>query len=211
MKSKKIKLHFIIKAFSTYSEEFKIIRITKSYESNLKLSDIIKELYQQYSQGHFSQDNLGPFGYCALIYEPNLFEIKYKFKGLEPEPQIFDYENISIKDLEAQFSITKNEFEIWFDPHIGGSVGRCRGIHFFFHTDEKDLHHNPHIHCKCAEEELRVDLNSIKIMDKPFKSKKRTDIALEIIKINQQELLKYWNDTVIKGESVKFKMYFPHH
>lgn len=166
----KIKLHFIIKAFPQCKEEPKIIRVNKCYDANLKLSDIIKKLYQKYSQGHFPEDDLSAFGYFALIYNPNLFEIKYKFKHLMTEPKVFNYENIQIKDLQEQFNITKKEFEIWFEPHIGGSVGRCRGIHFFFHPDEKDIHHNPHIHCKCGGKELRVDLNEIKIIDKPYKN-----------------------------------------
>lgn len=48
---------------------------------------------------------------------------------------------------------------------IGGDVGRCRGIHFFFHTNEKDLHHVPHIHCKHGSLEFRVNLKDLSIMD----------------------------------------------
>ena len=138
------------------------------------------------------------------------FEINYKFKGLEPEPSIYKYENIKLKDLEFQFSITKRTFEIWIDPCIGDDVGRCRGIHFLFHTNEKDIHHRPHIHCKCGSEEFRVDLKSLKIIDKEFKSKTKTKKALKMIKINQKDLIRYWDNVVINGEKIKFKMYIPY-
>ena len=118
--------------------------------------------------------------------------------------------NIPIKKLEAQFSISKCNFKLWFDPGVGGDVGRCRGVHFFFHTKEKDVHKDtPHVHCKYGSEELRINLNTLEIMDKPFKNNHNNKLAIKGVKLNQSELLRYWNRTVMKGESVKFKMYLP--
>lgn len=36
-----------------------------------------------------------------------------------------------------------------------------------------------------------------------------TSLAIKCIKINQKDLLRYWENTVVNGQSVKFKMYLP--
>lgn len=204
-----INLEFVIKAYSIHTGESITFNLNKCYDENLTLNDILKDLYQQYSQEKVKPEDLQPFGHCALIWGYDFIEFNYKLEGLESENDIYEYLNISIGYLEKKFNITQMQFEIWLDPPIGGTVGRCRGIHFFFHTNEKDIHHRAHIHCKCGREEFRVDLNDLKIIDKPFKNKSRTKKALEIIKINQLELKRYWNDVVVNGEKVKFKMYLP--
>lgn len=208
--NRKIKLNFKVIAYKNDKNNYEEFNFVRDYDGNITLEEILKKLYDKYSQDKMNYEDLKEFGYSALIYEPNLFEINYKFEGIEPEPSIYEYMVVPIKLLEKQFSITKKKFEIWLDPGIGEDVGRCRGVHFFFHTNEKDLHHIPHIHCKCGGEEFRVNLNNLKIMDKEFKNKKRTKIALETIKKNQKELIKYWNNVVVKGETIKFKMYFPY-
>lgn len=207
--AKKIKLNFIVVAYAINKCKKKTTLISNYYDENLTFNDILREIYENYSLDKLSQEDLEPFGYSALMIDSNLFEIDYNFQGFEAEPVIYDYDNIEIKYLEKQFKITKKTFEIWLDPGIGGEIGRCRGIHFFFHTNEKDLHHRPHIHCKCGSEEFRVDLNNIEIIDIGFKNKQRTKKAIELIKLNQNQLIKYWNNVVVKGETVKFKMYIP--
>lgn len=207
--NEKLNLKFKIMIYKDEKSFYEVFNINRKYYENVTLNYILKGFYIEYSQDKRSDEDLNGFEHYSLIYEQNLFEINYKFVDIKLEPSIYNYMNIPIKFLEEQFTITKNIFEIWLDSGVGGDVGRCRGIHFFFHTNEKDLHHVPHIHCKCGEEEFRVNLNNLKIMDKEFKNRKRTKIALEIIKKNQKELIKYWNNVVVKGEMIKFKMYFP--
>lgn len=203
----KIKLRFIIKAYK--NDKYKKNKLNKLYDGTLTLDDILKDIYERYSQNKLSQEELKLLGPQAYIYGGNLFEKNYIFKGLELETESYEYHNISISDLETQFNITKKQFEIWLDSCIGDCVAICRGIHLFFHTNERDIHHQPHIHCKYGSEEFRVDLINIRILDKPFKSKSKTKKAMGIIKINQQELIKYWNNVVVKGEKVKLKLFLP--
>lgn len=58
--------------------------------------------------------------------------------------------------------------------------------------------------------EFRVNLITLDILDKAFKNNKYTKIAIDVIKTNRLELLRYWEKVVLKGESVKFKMYVPY-
>ena len=205
----KINLNFKISAINNKIGHYKESIIKKEYDSDLIFKDVLVDIYNEYSIDELEKKETGPNNYCIFINEPNLFDINYKFIDLQLEPSMLNYDYIKLKDLERQFGISKKLFELLLDPGIGGEVGRCIGIHFFFHTKEKVIHHNPHIHCKCGSEELRVDLNKLTIMDKPFKNKRQNELIIRVIKKNQNELIKYWNNVVINGESVKFRMYIP--
>ena len=149
-------------------------------------------------------------GYTFLI--TNLNQIlwgKYNFKMLDDDRNELDYYKMKLRKLNMYNNATENKLQIKIISGIGGEVGRIKKIVFFFHMNEKDIHRNtPHIHCKHAGEEIRVNLNTLQIMDKrEFKSKSNTKLALKAIKCNQEGLLKYWNDVVINGEKgVKYKM-----
>lgn len=185
--------------------------LQKAYDANLTLNQVLVEIYHEYSEDEETKKSIGLHSHDILIYDANLFDINYSFKNLEFEPNVYEYENYKLKDLEKQFSISKKQLTLYIDPPIGGDVGRCRGIHFFFHTNEKDIHHKPHIHCKCGGEEFRIDLLNLKLLDRPFKNKKRTKLAIDLVRINQSEFIKYWKEVVVNGETVKLKMYIPKH
>ena len=207
----KIKFNFVIEAYNceNYNNP-KIFQVSHLYDGSILFKDMLLDLYKKYSQDKYKNNLIKKSQYSALVLDANLFNINYSFVGMISEPSIYKYDNVSLFELEKQFNISNKTFNIMLDPGIGDRVGICRGIHFFFHTNEKDIHHVPHIHCKCGNEEFRVNLNSLEILDKRFKSRKRTKLAIEIIKTNQEELIKYWNNVVINGEKVKFKMYLPH-
>lgn len=179
------------------------------YEDNIRLIDILEQLRIKFDKKS---------DYCrAIILDfSSILWGKY-FKKIDSENNMLlderrfeDYYKYKIGDLCSQFDIEEKELEILFNPPIGGDVGRHRGIHYFFHTAEKDIHHRPHIHIKSGDTEFRVTLDSIEILDKnTFKSPKKTKLAIELVKLNQEELLNYWNKVVINGESIKYKMYFP--
>lgn len=201
----KIKLNFLVKSYTDGCKNYETNIYSKSYNSTATFENILKELYSMFSiyKEDFEMDG---DNYSAYICNGNLFGIEYNFIGLEPDYSIFDYENIPIGLLEKQFQISKYKFEIILDLEIGDVVGRERGIVFFFHSKEKDLHHVPHIHCKYGSKELRVNLKTLEIIDTPFKNNKNNKIALEAIKNNQSELIKYWQSFVVNGETIKFKM-----
>lgn len=204
-----IKLNFIIKAHERCIEKYIIYECTETYNKNVTFEDILFDLYGKYSQYKYERV-LNSDCACAVVVNYNLFDINYHFVGLTPEPEVFDYYHIPIGKLEEQFYISKAVFEVVLDLEIGGTVGEYRGINFFFHTNEKDIHHIPHIHCKYSGEEFRVNLITLDILDKAFKNNKYTKIAIDVIKTNRLELLRYWEKVVLKGESVKFKMYVPY-
>ncbi len=177
-----------------YNQEIKI-------SDNCTLSELLEILEKKYAPG---------MGYTFLI--TNLNQIlwgKYNFKMLDDDRNELDYYKMKLRKLNMYNNVTENKLQIEIISGIGGEVGRIKKIVFFFHMNEKDIHRNtPHIHCKHAGEEIRVNLNTLQIMDKrEFKSKSNTKLALKAIKCNQEGLLKYWNDVVINGEKgVKYKM-----
>lgn len=144
------------------------------------------------------------------VVDSNLFELEYNFKKMRYEYSI-SFEDITLNNLDKQFHLANKIIKAsCIFGGIGGDVGRCRGIHFFFHTNEKDLHHVPHIHCKHGSLEFRVNLKDLSIMDtKKIHDNRITSLAIKCIKINQKDLLRYWENTVVNGQSVKFKMYLP--
>ena len=197
----KIRLRFKVVSFDI-NNEFIINNIIKDYEKDIALNDILTDLYRRYSTMPIQDTN------CYEICEPNLFKINYNFLNLEPDSSIYNYLEIPIELLENQFGISKKVIEIHLDePGIGGTVGNAKGVHFYFHTNEKDIHHRPHIHCRYESEEFRVDLTTLEVLDTTFKNRVKTKLALQNIKLNQKELIKYWENVVVNGESIKFQMH----
>ena len=141
-----LKFKIIIYKYTTKNINKNVTYYTNSYDCERKLCDILNGLISKF---YFDIDN--HFAYIDSL-ESKLWN-KY-FKNLNSnctfynERKVEDYYKYKIGDLCNQFRINQQIIEVWIDPLIGGSVGYCRGIHFFFHTNEKDLHHIPHIHVK---------------------------------------------------------------
>ena len=130
------------------------------------------------------------------------------YEGLHDERTEYDYYNYKIKKLCEQFHLENQMIILAVNPPIGADMGRNRGIHYFFHTNERDIHHVPHIHVKSGNIEYRVNLNTLEIMDKIiFKNPRKNKLALNTIRDHQQDLLNYWNKVVVNGESIKYKMF----
>ena len=111
-----------------------------------------------------------------------------------------------VKNLNNIFGISDRILKIDYISGIGGTSGDIDGIKFFFHTNEKDLHHRRHIHCIYSGEEMRINLDTLEVMDKPFKNKKKVRRCMELIEMNQEKLIEMWDKIVIYGLPFKFKM-----
>ena len=183
-------------------QKFKIYTIRDKYNVNMTLAKILKELYKKY--GINNKDN---FDYY-IFHVNNLFWKQYLSNDLicALDYTLYDYERLTLGQLEKQFSISKLEIPIHLNyDGKGKAVGDKHGIRFFFNHNEKDLHHNPHIHCKYAEFETRIEITTLKVLDKPFK-KTKMKYALNFVKKHQQELINYWNKVVVNGESLELKL-----
>lgn len=209
----KVELKFIVNAYRGSFDDCKTYICKKTYDDNWTFKMILNDLYNEYSQYKDEcLENVDSESYSvsAGVVNGDLFAINYKFFGMIPEMSTYEYEDIPINELEKQFEISKTVFEVRLDMEIGGTVGECNGIRFFFHSHERGSHHEPHIHCEYSGEEISVSLTNFDILSgKGFSNRKRTKLALELIELNQDDLLKYWNDVVVNGESVKFNMYIP--
>ena len=181
--------------------------ISKRYDDNKTLREVLKEIYYKYDQ-HNGKYNKDWENRCDIF---NINELLWKqYFGDEITSKIdytfSDYKKETIGDLNNQFNICNIEIPVVLNKEKGVSVGSDEGIDFFFHTRE-DNHNNPHIHCKYSGKTISIDLNTLKVLNGSFK-KNKIDFALKKIKENQTDLLNYWNNVVKKGESIKFKMRF---
>ena len=183
-------------------QKFKTTYLFDAFNEKNKLKTILEKIYTKYSISNKDWFDYNIFNINNLLWRQFFSDdLIQEFNYSET-----DYINLTIEDLEKQFSIPKILIPIYLDyDGKGKAIGYSEGITFFFHTNEKDLHHKPHIHCKYAGIETRIEIETLKILDKPFK-KSKMQYALKIIKENQKELINYWNKVVIKGEKLKFKL-----
>ncbi len=197
-----INLKFYIKSYNYEQSDYEEFYVSNYYSKALKFNTILTDIYKYYDKTNLKITN---------YYIPNINNLFFgQFFSIDIirniKTSIKDYEELSLAELENQFGISKIEIPIILNPiPMGAASGEVEGIKFFFHTNEKDLHHIPHIHCKYADVETRIDIINLTVLDKPFKNKKMK-IALDLVRKNQNGLLKYWNNVVVKGESMKFTM-----
>lgn len=117
--------------------------------------------------------------------------------------------NYKLIDIQTAFSLFDEELEIVVNgPGIGESAGIFQGITFCINNNEKDRHQfQPHVHCKYSGEEMRIRIDTLKIMknDKPFKNKRKVRIAIAWVEQNQKYLLDYYNRFILnKDNEIKF-------
>ena len=212
-----IELMFNIKSY--YYDKNKDELLFKEYEDekisfneNLKFKEVLKKIYKNYGieKDIFYKTNWY-IKYDLDVVDYNEFFWKQYFNEkiyYNLEYTFGDYKNKTLEELEIQFHISKFYFPILlnFQGGRGAGVAEKEGIKFFFHTNEKNIHHKPHIHCKYSGEEMRIDLVDDIIIDKPFKTSKKSKIALEFCKQYKKELIDYWDKVVINGEYIKFEI-----
>ncbi len=133
-----------------------IIENIKSVDIEYYDYETLNDIFSKIMFGVYGEDNHSVYfeGLSKILWE-NYFPKLYKLFDERLEDKYYDY---SIKKLKKQFDFGKKRYKIMIDPPIGGDVGYNRGIHFFFHLNEKDIHHEPHIHVKHGEIEFRVNL-----------------------------------------------------
>lgn len=206
-----IKLKFKIIMYKYDSKGFivKKRKYKNLYAEDLKLNDVLDEILIKFNEDTELQHHSAVIIDIQDILWGKYFKINSE-QAFADERIREDYYEYKLIDLCKQFKFDSKRIEVSINPPIGGYVGANRGIHYFFHTNEKDIHHIPHIHVKYGNVEFRVNLITLEILDKKtFKNPKKTAIALKMIELNQKELINYWNKVVVNGESIKFKMYLP--
>lgn len=206
MSKNMIKLNFDIYSFfydiNNKEKNYKNYKISEEVEENKTLNEVVKKLYDKYQIKCDMVDN---------YYMPNIDDLlwsQYFAKEVyyHIEVDYEDYLNVKITDLDKQFNISKLVIPLWFNRDgIGRAVGVIHGVELYFHSNEKDLHHKPHIHCKYGEDETRVEIKTLKILDKPLKKSKMKPV-IEFIIDHQKELIDYWDRVIVNGESIKFKI-----
>ena len=206
---RKLRFKVIVYEYIENKINKKIFNYENCYNDDMKLGDIVDDICEKFDKNsEFHRPLI--MGINKLLWNRYFEKVNSAFNLID-ERRSSDYFKFKIGELCSQFGIDNNEIIISINPPIGGDVGIHRGIHFFFHTNEKDRHHIPHIHVKNGNTTFRIGLEKINILDdKTFKNPKMTKIALKMVELNRKELIDYWNRVVIKGESIKFKMYFPY-
>lgn len=172
--------------------------IQMSFSDDIKFSEVIKIIKEKYGAKRIFLEFISRILWSEFFDQ----EICQQINNDE-------FLNLSLKELEKQFLVSNKILYIIVDPEgIGASIACVEGIKIFFHVNEKDLHHTPHIHCAYSGEEFRVNLiNNLPMKnDKTFKNKRKTETAINFIRNHNSELLNYWHRVVINGESLKLKI-----
>ena len=201
-----IKLNFDIMSFCDFkpnwNKNYKEYKVSYVYPNDMILKDVLLELYNQYRIENGNIEN---------YFIPHITELLWgRFFSKDVCYQIIDsydsYLDLCLDDLEKQFEISHIVIPLFLDyDGIGRSIGDVEGVRIFFHLNEKDLHHNPHVHCFYSGDEVRIEIDSLKILDKPFK-KSKMDVAIDFIKKNQDEMLNYWDKVVVNGQSIELNI-----
>lgn len=181
------------------NEEIKDYSFSEEIDENYTLKEAIESIYKLHNieLTEFQKNHKLSYLTNYLFSKLHGFYIEYDYN---------DAINTKIGLLNDVFNISNNTLRIYYIDGIGATSGEFEGIKFIIHTDEKDIHHNKHVHCEYSGEEMRVELETLNILDKPFTNKKKVKRALELIKNNKDGLIEMWDKLVIKGEPFKFNM-----
>lgn len=201
-----IKLKFNVCSFYCPSEnakqQCKKYSVLESYDENRIFSDIMLEIHSKYKIDNGKYENYFIPHLTELMWGQYFSkEICYAIDNSEEE-----YYKIKLCDLEKQFNISGMIIPVYLNyDGIGKAIGAVEGIKLYFHFNEKDLHHRPHIHCKYSGIETRIEIDTLKALDKPFK-KSKMKVALETIEKHKVELLNYWEKAIINGEPIELNI-----
>lgn len=190
--------------FTIYNyEENKIIKI-----ENLQQSVGSEILFPEMIENLVKKNNIN----CFQIYVENLKTNTWgKYFNddvlmfMDGDDYHYKWFNYKVGDIQDKFKLFDNVINIVIDgPGIGGLLDDEEGIKFYINNNEKERHEfEPHVHCTYSGEKMRIRIDTLEIMkkDKPFKNRRKTQIALEWVEKNQDALIKYYNAFAIKGES----------
>jgi len=181
-------------------------------EMNVRETDIYEK--------KIDENMLFPDFIDLIVKEDNIkhFQVVVEDLATKTWGKIFDYKmlnymkiddyhykwlNEKIIDIEQTFSLFDDVLNIVIDgPGIGGLLCEENGIKYTINSNEKDRHEfEPHVHCKYSGEKTRINIETLEFMDKKFKNPKKNKEALKWVKENQEQLLNYYNEFVVKGNS----------
>ncbi len=180
-------------------QKYKKYVVYREYDKNLTLYDVLLDLHSKYKIDNGMYEN---------YFIPHINELMWKQYFSKDICNMIDnseseYYKLTLAEIEKQFNISSMVIPVYLNlDGIGKAIGIKEGVKFFFHFNEKDLHHKPHVHCEYSGHETRIEIKTLKVLDKPFK-KSKMKVAFEFIEKNREELLNYWERTIINGESVE--------
>ena len=174
------------------------------YDENTRIVDLFRYLFDKSGlffyeesicyrdgKGNWIEENNGRMEVTdAMLLE--LFLIEYKndyvsiWNGEAKVKVLFDF--IGVSD-----SIT-----VYYEPSFGGEGYfkgvECKGIQFYFHSQEKVHQGRPHVHAFKNDDEITIDLNTYDILVGHFRKKKDETQAVECVKNHQMTFMQAWND-----------------
>lgn len=176
--------------------------VNESYDNNMIFEDVLKKIHDKYKINNGLVENYF-IPHITELFWKQFFSEKICYRIDDKDE---DYYKLKIYELEKYFNISKLEIPVCLNyDGIGRVIGEIEGIKLFFHLNEKDLHHKPHVHCSYSGDETRIEIETLKVLDKPFK-KTKIDVAKKYISDNKEELLNYWDRVIINGQPFELKI-----
>lgn len=196
----KIEINYKITIYDEKCDIKILNNLHDTFDSNTLFPDMIDTLVTKNNIQHFQVyvENLKSNTWGQKVHE----ELCNQMEGDD-----FHYKWLlyKIKDIQNFFNLFDSEINIVIDgPGIGRFIGEKEGIKFYINNKEKDRHRfEPHIHCKYSSEEMRVRIDTLKIMknDKPFKNKTKVRKAINWIQKHKKPLLDFYNSFAINEDN----------
>lgn len=183
-----------------------IDNLNDEFDSNWMFPDVIESIVDKNNIDHFQiyVEDLKTNTWDKVLPDDLSSQLQY-------DDYHYKWLNYTLKDVQETFHLFDNVINIVIDgPGIGRYLGEMQGIKFYINNNEKDRHQfEPHVHCECAGEEMRIRIDELTIMkkDKPFKNTKKVKIALKWVKEHQKSLLKFYNEFAINNSNnIKFEV-----
>lgn len=98
------------------------------------------------------------------------------------------------KETNIDSEITSIVYSEVVAPQGSAYYDEIDGIMFFFHPGEKSHQSYPHVHASYSGETISISLTNFHLTGH-FKNRKKTKIAIEYVKENQDALLLAWSKT----------------
>ena len=180
---------------------------------------ISKEHYFQYDETTTYRDLCNWVG-CESKFEGNSFSCT--FINGEEDCEYFIDEGCEIADElhifydEKIFEVTDKDVKlskiievfgdvteltlIWKLQWCGGKgVGENEGVKYIIKPNESTHMYTPHVHAEYSGKEISIKIKPVKLLSKPFRSPKKTKVAINYVNKHQDRLLKEWDITANLG------------
>ena len=146
-------------------------------------------------------------------YESVLSEILIHFEnaGISVDKErkhLYVFSDGVLKTLSAEVFFLNTDIEVFYldiiAPQNASSFYESDGIRFFFHTNEGNHLHYPHVHAENSGDEISISLEDFRV-EGQFRSRKKQKIAIQFVQKNHVKFEEAWNKIIYERVDCKWE------